>query len=124
MKIRNLQNLKKGIIFVFTWILSFALFAQNITVKGSVTNTNNEPIIGATVRNLENVTNGTVTDIDGNYTLNNVAPNTTLEVSYVGMITQAINVDGRNIINILMNEDTELLKEVVVIGYGTMKKVI
>lgn len=123
MKIRNLQNLKKGIIFVFTWILSFAMFAQNITVKGSVTNAKNEPIIGATVRVLEDFTNGTVTDIDGNYTLNNVAPNATLEVSYLGMITQTINVDGRNIINIVMNEDTELLEEVVVVGYGTQKKV-
>ena len=123
MKKWNSQNFKKEIIFTFLWILSFGLFAQSITVKGSVTNANNEPIIGATIRDMRNVSTGTVTDIDGNYILNNIASNATLEVSYVGMITQTINVNGRNTINIVMKEDTELLDEVVVVGYGTQKRV-
>ena len=106
MKKWNSQNFKKEIIFTFLWILSFGLFAQSITVKGSVTNANNEPIIGATIRDMRNVSTGTVTDIDGNYILNNIASNATLEVSYVGMITQTINVNGRNTINIVMKEDS------------------
>lgn len=109
--------------FLFTWTLSFVMFAQNITVKGFVTNSNNEPIIGATIRDLENVTNGTVTNIDGSYTLNNVASNTTLEVSYVGMTTQTVRVEGRTIINVVMSEDIAALDEVVVVGYGSQKRV-
>ncbi len=123
MKNKNLLIFKKGMMFLFTWTLSFVMFAQNITVKGFVTNSNNEPIIGATIRDLENVTNGTVTNIDGSYTLNNVASNTTLEVSYVGMTTQTVRVEGRTIINVVMSEDIAALDEVVVVGYGSQKRV-
>lgn len=88
-----------------------------LTVKGNVTDAQKEPLIGATVI-VQGTSNGTVTDIDGNYVLNNVPSNGTLEVSYVGMKTQRAAVNGRTTINITMQDDSELLQELVVTGYG------
>lgn len=115
------QNFKK-IIFVYLWMLSCSVFAQKITVSGIVTDVNNEPVIGASVRELGNISNGTLTGVNGGYTLNNVSSNASLEASFVGLITQKVDVNGRNVVNIIMEEDTKLLDEVVVVGYGTQKK--
>ena len=115
------QNFKK-IIFASLWMLSCSVFAQKITVSGIVTDVNNEPVIGASVRELGNISNGTLTDVNGGYTLNNVSSNASLEASFVGLITQKVDVNGRNVVNIIMEEDTKLLDEVVVVGYGTQKK--
>ena len=104
------------------WTVSFGLFAQNITVNGSVTDATGMSVIGATVMVENNANIGTVTDIDGNYTLNNVPSNASLQFSYVGMVTQIIPVNGRNDIDVVMASDTELLDELVVVGYGTMQK--
>jgi len=97
------------------------MFAQDLTVRGKVVDANNEPLIGATIR-VPGTTTGTVTDVDGNFTLSNVPSNGQIEVSYVGMQTQLISVNGRTAIQVTLREDTELLEEVVVVGYGTMKK--
>ena len=110
----------------FTLILSviaLSLSAQNITVTGTVTDVSGEPIIGASILLGGEAGKGTVTDFDGNYTLQNVASKNTLQFSYVGMKTQNISVDGRTIINVVLLDDTELLEEVVVVGYGVQKKV-
>lgn len=112
----------KGLLFAMMWTISLGVFAQNITVNGTVTDANNEPVIGATVM-VENTTNGTITDIDGNYLLSNVPPQATLQFSYVGMKAQTIAVNGQTTINVKMASDTELLDEVVVVGYGTQRKV-
>ena len=112
----------KGFLFAMLWTVSFGLFAQNITVNGSVTDATGMSVIGATVMVENNANIGTVTDIDGNYTLNNVPSNASLQFSYVGMVTQIIPVNGRNDIDVVMASDTELLDELVVVGYGTMQK--
>lgn len=112
----------KGFLFALLWTVSFGLFAQNITVTGSVTDATGMSVIGATVMVENNSSIGTVTDIDGNYSLNNVPSNASLQFSYVGMVTQIIPVNGRNQIDVVMASDTELLDEVVVVGYGTMQK--
>lgn len=91
------------------------------TVTGKVVDTNGEPIIGATIQ-IKGTGQGTITDIDGNYTLTNVSDNATLEISYVGMKSQTIPLNRRTSINITMTEDTELLDEVIVIGYGTRQR--
>jgi hypothetical protein len=65
---------------------------------------------------------GTVTDVEGNFTLLNVPPNATLEITYVGMRPQVIALNGRTTLQVVMEEDTELLEEVVVVGYGTMRR--
>jgi TonB-linked outer membrane protein, SusC/RagA family/TonB-dependent outer membrane receptor, SusC/RagA subfamily, signature region len=94
------------------------MFAQNITVSGTVVDADNEPVIGATVMLQGNASHGTVTDIDGNYTLSNVPRNATLQFSYVGMTTQSVPVDGRTTIDIVLKADTELLDEIVITALG------
>lgn len=120
MQKRNL-NLVKGILFTITWIFSLYLSAQNLTVTGTVTDTKGESLIGVTVQ-IEGTSTGTVTDIDGGFILSTVPSNATLEVSYVGMVTQTILVNGRSSIHIVLEEDPKTLEEVVVVGYGTQKK--
>ena len=118
---RVISNLARGAVFALLWAISLSLFAQGITVKGKVVDANNAPLIGVTIQ-VPGTTTGTVTDADGNFTLGNVPPNGTIEVSYVGMKTELIQVNGRTTIDVILTEDTEMLEEVVVVGYGTMKK--
>lgn len=96
-------------------------FAQNHTVTGMVTEkATGYPAIGVSVL-VKGTTNGTITTIDGNYSLNDVPANATLVFSYVGMTTQEVSLNGQTVLNVLMSEDTQNLDEVVVIGYGTSK---
>lgn len=122
MRKKTLFKMRKEL-FMLTliWAVSLGMFAQNITVKGTVSDANQEPLIGVTVRVL-NSTIGTITDFDGNYTLSDVTPSATLEFSYVGMVTQTISLNGRTNLNVTLTEDRELLDEVVVVGYGTQSK--
>lgn len=90
-------------------------------VRGKVTDENGEPVIGANVIE-KGTTNGTVTDVDGNFSLT-VAENKTLQVSYIGYREQEIAVGSKSVLNIKLTEDTENLEEVVVVGYGVQKKV-
>ncbi len=118
---RKLLNQIKGILFTILWIFPLCAFAQNMTVRGTVTDANGELLIGVSVR-VKNTSIGTITDIEGNYELQNVSPDDLLEVSYVSMVTRTIPVNGRSIINIVLQEDTKTLDELVVVGYGTQKK--
>lgn len=93
---------------------------QAITVKGTVLDANGEPVIGASVL-MKGTTTGTITDIDGNFTLSNVNPGI-LVVSYIGYKTQEIQAKGGAPVKIVLKEDSEVLEEVVVVGYGTQKK--
>lgn len=122
MKRRNSTSMWKGLMFALLWTVSLGLFAQTITVSGNIKDDTGLEVIGATIIVEGNATLGTVTDIDGNYVLNNVPSNGNLVFSYVGMKTQTIPVNGRTTINIVMTSDTELLDEVVVVGYGTTTK--
>ena len=118
---KQVFNLSKGVVFILMWTLSLCLYAQGITVRGVVADNQGEPLIGVTVQ-VEGTSTGTITDMDGNFTLQNVSSTATLEVSYVGMKTQVISLNGRTTVNITLEEDTELLEEVVVIGYQTIRK--
>lgn len=93
---------------------------QAITVKGTVLDDNGEPVIGASVL-MKGTTTGTITDIDGNFTLSNVNPGI-LVVSYIGYKTQEIQAKDGAPVKIVLKEDSEVLEEVVVVGYGTQKK--
>ena len=117
MKKVNSLNLK-GLLSAILWIASLGVFAQNITINGTVTDTNNETVIGATITVKGNTSLGTVTDIDGNYTLRNVPGNATLQFSYVGMATLSVPVEGRTTINVKMETDTEVLDEIVITALG------
>ena len=96
-------------------------FAQNITVKGKVTDSSGEPVIGVTVMLSSNNTVGTLTDGDGNYSIS-VPSNASLTFSCVGFSTVTEQVNGRTVVNVALSEDNEFLEETVVIGYGTQKK--
>ena len=93
--------------------------AQSI-VKGTVNDEAGEPVIGATVK-VQGSNDGTITDFNGNFSIN-AASNATLVISYVGYVTQQIPVAGKSNINVTLIEDNTTLNDVVVIGYGTMKK--
>ena len=102
-------------------VLALAANAQNITVRGTViSSADNEPMIGATVK-VKGTGTGTVTDFDGNYTIN-IDKNATLVFSMIGYETIEEAVNGRTNINVKMNETANDLNEVVVIGYGVAKK--
>lgn len=113
----------KGLLFACMWIASIGMFAQNLTVKGTITDVGNEPVIGVTITLQDNASYGTVTDIDGNYELTNVPRNAVLKFSYIGMITESIPVNGRTTIDVVLRSATEELDELVVVGYGVTKKV-
>ena len=91
-------------------------------ITGCVLDNNGEPIIGASV--LEQGTkNGTVTDIDGNFVLNSSKENPTLDISYIGFLSQQVKAHGGAAINVTMKENAQSLEELVVVGYGSQKKV-
>lgn len=94
--------------------------AQQVSVKGTVTDQSGEPLPGVTVI-VSGTANGTYTDVDGSYSIN--APGQgALQFSYVGCKTQTVRINGRNVINVIMEDDSGLLDELVVVGYGQMKK--
>ena len=117
---RKIKSLQKPLVFLFLLCLfPLGAMAQSI-VKGTVIDEAGEPIIGATVK-VEGSNEGAITDFDGNFSVN-AASNATLNISYVGYVTQQVNVSGRSNINVTLVEDTNTLDDVVVVGYGTMKK--
>ncbi|MBM6890700.1 TonB-dependent receptor [Bacteroides caecigallinarum] len=102
-------------------MISLSVSAQNFSVNGVVKDKNGETIIGASVVEKGNSTNGTITDLDGKYELV-VSQNSTIVFSYVGMKTHEEKVNGRSRIDIVMTDDAQALEEVVVIGYGSVKR--
>ena len=104
-----------------TLLLSMAmvLSAQNVTVKGSVSDNEGEPVIGATIK-VKGSATGTVTNMDGEYSIT-CPSNATLEISYIGYSTQTINVNGRNNISVVLQDDSKNLDEVVVTAMGIKK---
>jgi TonB-linked SusC/RagA family outer membrane protein len=101
-------------------VASTVVFAQG-KLTGTVVDATGEPVIGASVI-VKGTSNGTVTDLDGNYTVQNVPEGATLVFSYVGYRTQNIAVAGKSQINVTLEEDKQMLDEVVVVGYGVQRK--
>ena len=115
-------HLNRKLWIVAALLLTLALpgFAQKITVHGYVDDDLGEPLIGATIME-KGTTNGTATDIDGRFTLT-VEPNATLVVSYVGYDPKEVAVNGQTDIKVTMTQNSTMLAETVVIGYGSVKK--
>lgn len=105
---------------LFFVAVSQLTFAQSKTISGLVTDANGETIIGASVLE-KGTTNGTITDFDGRFTLN-VNPDAVLQISYIGYKTQELSVDNKTQLNVILQDDSEILDEVVVVGYGQQKK--
>ena len=115
--------MKTKILFLLVFVaMCWTTAIAQLTVKGTVvSDSESEPLVGVAI--LEKGTsNGTITDIDGNYSIQLKSNNATLVVSYVGYTTQNISVNGRSNIDIRLVDDSKLLDDVVVVGYGTMKK--
>lgn len=118
----GLKETLHRILFVSLFaVMATMAFGQVRTISGVVIDNFNEPIIGANVT-VDGTSNGTITDIDGNFTLSVVPNNANLKVSYIGYITQTIAVGTTTTFRIVMVEDAQALDEVVVVGYGVQKK--
>ena len=117
---RILKSLQKPLVTLFLLCLfPMGALAQNV-VKGTVNDEAGEPVIGATVK-VQGTQQGSITDFDGKFSIQ-AASNATLEISYVGYVTQKVKVAGKSDITVVLKEDAQMLNDVVVIGYGTMKK--
>lgn len=112
----------KKYLFIILSVISMSVYAQKITLTGKVIAANDkEPIIGATV-SIKGSTIGTMTDISGNYSLSNVPNDATVIFSVIGYKKQAVSVNGQKVINVSLAEDVAVLDEIVVVGYGAVKK--
>lgn len=118
----KLSTTRKTIItLLMSLLLQQFVFAQNRQITGTVTDNGGEPIIGANVL-VVGSTNGVITDMDGKFRLQNVPRNAKLQISFIGYITQTVSLGTQNHISVTLMEDAQTLDEVVVVGYGTMKK--
>ena len=118
---KNLSCLHRHLLLFIGLLLTMTVSAQSITVTGVVTDATGESIIGANVT-VKGTTNGSITDIDGRYTLSNVAPSATLVFSYIGYKNQEVACNGRHAINVTLSEDAQALDEVIVVGYGSLSR--
>lgn len=121
MKSKSQTFLKRAWVLLFCTIFYQQLVAQVSTVTGIVTDLNGEPVIGANIVIKENNT-GTITDINGQFSLDKVAGNATLVFSYIGYKTQEVKVAGKKYFAIRLEDDSQALEEVVVVGYGVQRK--
>lgn len=108
------------LVFAIFWLAAFAVGHAQTSVSGTVTDNTGLPLAGANVL-VQGTTNGTQTDFDGNFTIN-ADSNATLVISYLGFTTKEEEIAGRSTINVSLDEDASQLEEVVVIGYGSLKK--
>ena len=122
--LRDASRVKSLPICIFMFFFLFTPFVYSQSRKqitGSVQDVQGNPLIGVSI--LETGTsNGTITDMNGTYSLNISSTNATLRFSYIGYEEQLIKIQGRNVINVKMNEETSNLDEVVVVGYGVQRK--
>lgn len=115
------RHVQKTVATLLMSMLCLISFAQSRTVSGIVLDAHGESVIGANVKAVGSTT-GTITDLDGAFSISVPAETKQLEISYIGMKPQVVDIKGKNSLNITLVEDTEMLDEVVVIGYGTVKK--
>ena len=108
--------------YITLLLVSSGAWAQTANISGLVTDTSGQPVIGASVIDINDRTIGTITDIDGRYTIASVLPNSTLEFSCIGYKTIRETINGRSTISVILEDDSEFLDEVVVVGYGTVRK--
>ncbi len=116
----KLTFLKKVMMSLIISMSCLAVYAQT-TVSGTVTDDTGEPLIGVSIM-VKGTTNGSITDFDGNFALSNVSAKDVLVFSYIGYGTKEITIGNQKVLKVVMSEDTKALDEVVVVGYGQMKK--
>lgn len=116
----NRPTVFRLLLVMAAWLLPAIALGQQITVQGTVTDKHGEPLIGASVQ-AKGVAGGVATDYDGKFSIA-VDANGKLTFSYVGFVAATVDVDGRKVIDVTLEEDSNVLNEVVVVGYGTMDK--
>ncbi len=116
-----LQQLKSATALLVLSMLCLVSFAQGVQVQGIVKDATGEPMIGVSVV-VKGTTNGTVTGLDGDFILSGVKKSDVIMFTYIGYKNKEVKYDGQTQLNVTMDEDTEMLDEVVVIGYGTVNK--
>ena len=126
MKLHLMRLLNKILFMIPLWIFMFIPIQGNaqgttISVTGYVTDAQGEPLTGTSIVEKNKTTNGTISDVDGKFVLQ-VDPQATLVISYIGYITQEVQVRNQRSLSIILIEDTKSLSEVVVVGYGVQKK--
>lgn len=104
---KGMKNMRTLLLMIFA-ALSLSVSAQTITLNGNVKDTTGEPIIGASIVEKGNTTNGTITDLDGNFSLK-VPANATVVISYIGMKTQEIAIKGKSKIDVTLSDDAKAL---------------
>ena len=109
----------KKILFLFFVVFAATAYSQDVTITGTVTDANSEPLVGVNVL-VKGTTTGAITDIDGNFSVSG-KKGSTLVFSYIGMLTQEVVYKG-TALRVVMKDDSKALEEVVVIGYQTVKK--
>ena len=114
------RNTRKALVSILLSTLCLFAYAQK-TITGAIVDSTDEPLIGANVL-VKGTTNGTITDFDGKFTLKDVTPSDILVCSYIGYLTEEVKVGDRTSFKIVMKDDSKALDEVVVVGYGQMKK--
>lgn len=118
---QKVNKVHKGILTFLLTLLGVVAFAQGRQISGVITDATGESMIGVNVL-VKGTTNGNITNLDGEYTIDNVSNNDVLVISYIGYLTQEISVGNQSLINIVLVEDSQALEEVVVVGYGVQKK--
>lgn len=114
--------MKKQLMIIYLFLLSVCSYAQQVAIKGQVISAeDNEPLVGTVVQ-VKGTNIGTTVDLEGKYNLQNIDGDATLTFSMIGYQTQEIKVNARTVIDVALRENTEMLDEVVVVGYGTVKK--
>lgn len=116
------QQLKRASLALALGSVCFGAFAQQKTIKGTVKDSNGEPMIGVSVVPDGGAGTGSVTDLDGNFTLSGVEPSTVLKFTYIGYKEKKVKVGSQNSVVVVLEEDNNSLDELVVIGYGVVKK--
>ncbi len=117
----KMKNMRVSLLSFMAVLLSVSVSAQNVTVQGTVTDRTGETVIGASVVQKGNTANGTITDMDGKFSIS-VPANATLTISYVGMKSLDVALKGQRNIKVTLEDDSQALDEVVVIGYGAVKR--
>lgn len=120
-KVFKTMKSARALVLLLVATMSLSVFAQNLSLSGTVKDKTGETIIGASVLQKGHPSNGTITDFDGKFSLN-LPENATLVISYVGMQTQEVSVKGKRHLDIILQDDAQALEEVVVIGYGSVKR--
>ena len=116
-----LKSIRIFAILVLAGLSASSAFAQTRSISGTVVDSQGIPVIGASVIVVGNSTMGTITDLDGNFSLN-VPTGSSISVSFIGYETQVIAVGNQSVFNVILAEDTEFLEETVVVGYGVQRK--